>query len=153
MGAKRAVPGRTRPFDELLAEYHREHQTKIGAAAEKRAKQQELLRQQKQQSKEQKLQKKLLLQKQRQMQRQNKLKEKSVGYKVLVVVTPQVRVGGVHAAGDKGASGPESGMQGSMGRDGGSSSAYGLNAQGNRSLTGTAGAVSSTPEEEKQRRS
>ena len=150
MGAKRAVPGRTRPFDELLAEYHREHQTKIGAAAEKRAKQQELLRQQKQQLKEQKLQKKLLLQKQRQMQRQNKLKEKSGG----------AQGGGSgsgnssgknrrgNAAGDKGATGPDSGMQGVMGRDGGSSSAYGLNAQGNRSLTGTAGAVSSTPEEE-----
>lgn len=59
MGDKRAVDGRTEPFDTLLAEYHRKHQTKIGAAAEKRAKQQELQKIQKQIQKEQREQKKL----------------------------------------------------------------------------------------------
>lgn len=59
MGDKRAVEGRTEPFDTLLAEYHRKHQTKIGAAAEKRAKQQELQKIQKQIQREQKEQKKL----------------------------------------------------------------------------------------------
>ncbi|CCK70863.1 deubiquitination module subunit SGF73 KNAG_0F01950 [Huiozyma naganishii CBS 8797] len=59
MGAKRAVQGRTKPFDELLADYHRIHQTKIGAAAEKRAKQQELQKLQRQILNEQKEQKKL----------------------------------------------------------------------------------------------
>ncbi|CAI5273587.1 ASB_HP2_G0019700.mRNA.1.CDS.1 [Saccharomyces cerevisiae] len=54
MGAKRAVSGRSKPYDVLLADYHREHQTKIGAAAEKRAKQQELQKLQKQIQKEQK---------------------------------------------------------------------------------------------------
>ncbi|CCE65060.1 hypothetical protein TPHA_0J02400 [Tetrapisispora phaffii CBS 4417] len=39
MGAKRAVEGRTQDYDLLLAEYHKIHQTKIGAAAEKRARQ------------------------------------------------------------------------------------------------------------------
>ncbi|EDO19403.1 hypothetical protein Kpol_1002p50 [Vanderwaltozyma polyspora DSM 70294] len=56
MGAKRSVLGRNQPFDVLLADYHREHQTKIGAAAEKRAKQQEIQKQQKQTQKEQKKQ-------------------------------------------------------------------------------------------------
>ncbi|CCF60586.1 hypothetical protein KAFR_0K02310 [Kazachstania africana CBS 2517] len=74
MGAKRSVMGRSKPFDDLLAEYHREHQTKIGAAAEKRAKQQQLQKKQKQILKEQKEQKKLLQQKQRQLQKQNKSK-------------------------------------------------------------------------------
>ncbi|KAG0663145.1 SAGA-associated factor 73 [Monosporozyma unispora] len=60
MGAKRAVEGRSKPFDELLADYHREHQTKIGAANEKRAKQQELQKLQKQMAKEQREQKKTL---------------------------------------------------------------------------------------------
>ena len=77
MGAKRSVEGRTKTFDELLANYHREHQTKIGAAAEKRAKQQELQKIQKAQLKEQKEQKKLLQQKQRQIQKQTRNKEKS----------------------------------------------------------------------------
>ncbi|SMN19012.1 similar to Saccharomyces cerevisiae YGL066W SGF73 SAGA complex subunit [Maudiozyma saulgeensis] len=77
MGAKRAVEGRTKTFDELLANYHREHQTKIGAAAEKRAKQQELQKIQKAQLKEQKEQKKLLQQKQRQIQKQTRNKEKN----------------------------------------------------------------------------
>lgn len=62
MGAKRSVIGRTQPFDSLLAEYHKQHQTKIGAAAEKRAKQQEIQKQQKQIQKEQK----------KQLQQQNK---------------------------------------------------------------------------------
>lgn len=79
MGAKRSVDGRSRLFDELLAEYHRDHQTKIGTAAQKRAKQQELQKLQKQQLKEQKEQKKLLQQKQRQMQKLNKTKDKSSG--------------------------------------------------------------------------
>lgn len=65
MGAKRAVNGRTQPFDSLLAAYHKQHQTKIGAAAEKRAKQQEIQKQQKQIQKEQKKQ----LQQQKQSQR------------------------------------------------------------------------------------
>ncbi|AQZ11206.1 SGF73 (YGL066W) [Zygosaccharomyces parabailii] len=52
MGAKRSVHGRTQPFDTLLAEYHKQHQTKIGAAAEKRAKQQEIQKHQKQIQKE-----------------------------------------------------------------------------------------------------
>lgn len=54
MGAKRSVVGRNQPFDSLLANYHKQHQTKIGAAAEKRAKQQEIQKQQKQVQKEQK---------------------------------------------------------------------------------------------------
>ena len=76
MGAKRSVDGRTKTFDELLANYHREHQTKIGAAAEKRAKQLELQKIQKAQLKEQKEQKKLLQQKQRQIQKQTRGKDK-----------------------------------------------------------------------------
>lgn len=68
MGAKRAVVGRTEPFDSLLAEYHKQHQTKIGAAAEKRAKQQKIQRQQKQIEREQKKQ----LQQQKQGQRKTK---------------------------------------------------------------------------------
>lgn len=56
MGAKRSVVGRSQPFDTLLAEYHKQHQTKIGAAAEKRAKQQEIHKQQKQVQREQKKQ-------------------------------------------------------------------------------------------------
>ncbi|KAG0670447.1 hypothetical protein C6P45_002350 [Maudiozyma exigua] len=76
MGAKRSVEGRTKTFDELLANYHREHQTKIGAAAEKRAKQLELQKIQKAQLKEQKEQKKLLQQKQRQIQKQTRGKDK-----------------------------------------------------------------------------
>lgn len=56
MGAKRSVHGRTQPFDTLLAEYHKQHQTKIGAAAEKRAKQQEIQKHQKQVQKEHKKQ-------------------------------------------------------------------------------------------------
>lgn len=56
MGAKRSVVGRTQPFDSLLADYHKQHQTKIGAAAEKRAKQQEIQKQQKQVQREQKKQ-------------------------------------------------------------------------------------------------
>lgn len=68
MGAKRAVEGRSQPFDTLLAEYHKQHQTKIGAAAEKRAKQQKVQKQQKQVEREHKKQ----LQQQRQGQRKNK---------------------------------------------------------------------------------
>lgn len=58
MGDKRSVVGRTEPFDTLLAEYHRKHQTKIGAAAEKRAKQQEMQKMQKQTQRDHKDQKK-----------------------------------------------------------------------------------------------
>ncbi|GAV53280.1 hypothetical protein ZYGR_0AI05640 [Zygosaccharomyces rouxii] len=65
MGAKRSVIGRTQPFDVLLAAYHKQHQTKIGAAAEKRAKQQEIQKQQKQIQKEQKKQMQQLKQSQR----------------------------------------------------------------------------------------
>ncbi|QLQ81186.1 hypothetical protein HG537_0E05410 [Torulaspora globosa] len=68
MGAKRSVVGRTKTFDSLLAEYHKQHQTKIGAAAQKRAKQQEIQKQQKQIQKEQKKQ----LQQQKQSQRGRK---------------------------------------------------------------------------------
>ncbi|QLL33625.1 hypothetical protein HG536_0E05360 [Torulaspora globosa] len=75
MGAKRSVVGRTQPFDMLLAEYHKQHQTKIGAAAEKRAKQQEIQKQQKQIQKEQKKQ----LQQQKQSQRGRKGNSTSAG--------------------------------------------------------------------------
>lgn len=68
MGAKRSVVGRTETFDNLLANYHKQHQTKIGAAAEKRAKQQEIQKQQKQVQKEQRKQ----LQQQKQSQRGRK---------------------------------------------------------------------------------
>ena len=54
MGAKRSVLGRTESYDVLLANYHRLHQTKIGAAAEKRAKQQEIQKHQKEIQKDQK---------------------------------------------------------------------------------------------------
>lgn len=40
MGSKRAVEGCSKFFDELLADYHREHQTKIGASNERRVEQQ-----------------------------------------------------------------------------------------------------------------
>lgn len=71
MGSKRSVEGRSKPFDELLADYHREHQTKIGAANERRAKQQELQRLQRQMIKEQKEQKRLLQKAQNQAKRAN----------------------------------------------------------------------------------
>lgn len=75
MGAKRSVNGRTQPFDVLLAAYHKQHQTKIGAAAEKRAKQQEIQKQQKQIQKEQKKQ----MQQQKQSQRGKNKNGSSVG--------------------------------------------------------------------------
>lgn len=77
MGAKRSVDGRSQPFDVLLADYHKQHQTKIGAAAEKRAKQQEIQKHQKQIQKEQKKQ----MQQQRHGQRsRNKNNSSSGGY-------------------------------------------------------------------------
>lgn len=75
MGAKRSVNGRVQPFDVLLAAYHKQHQTKIGAAAEKRAKQQEIQKQQKQFQREQKKQ----IQQQKQSQRGKNKNGSSVG--------------------------------------------------------------------------
>ncbi|CAR27287.1 hypothetical protein ZYGR_0I05610 [Zygosaccharomyces rouxii] len=75
MGAKRSVNGRNQPFDVLLAAYHKQHQTKIGAAAEKRAKQQEIQKQQKQIQREQKKQ----MQQQKQSQRGKNKNGSSVG--------------------------------------------------------------------------